>query len=222
MLRTPAKVLSVNVTSVVHEGGWTGGKGRTGIDKQSVATPIRLVNDAVEGDLVADRKNHGGYDQAVYAYSREDAEWWERELEISIAYGRFGENLTTQGIEVSGAVIGERWHIGSAIVEVAQPRTPCRVFAGFWNRPNLIKEFTDAGRPGAYLRIMQEGQVRSGDEIVIAERPLHGITVADLFIARGEERFRIFEILAALESSDSVRHWAENITKRALDKEAQR
>jgi len=205
------KVLSINVTAIVHEGGWTGDKGRTGIDKRSVATLVKLVNDAVEGDLVADRKNHGGYDQAVYAYSREDAEWWESELGISIAYGRFGENLTTQGIEVSGAVIGERWHIGSAILEVAQPRTPCRVFAGFWDRPNLIKEFTEAGRSGAYLRIIQEGQVRSGDGIVIEERPRHGIKVSDLFAARGEERFQIFEILAGKESSKSVQEWASKL-----------
>lgn len=204
-------VLSVNVTSIVHEGGWTGDKGRTGIDKRSVTSPVKLVNDAVEGDLVADRKNHGGYDQAVYAYSREDAEWWESELGLSIAYGRFGENLTTQGIEVSGAVIGERWHIGSTIIEVAQPRTPCRVFAGFWDRPNLIKEFTEAGRPGAYLRIIQEGQVCSGDKIVIEERPTHGIKVSDLFVARGEERFHIFEMLAGKESSRSVQEWASRL-----------
>lgn len=215
-------MLSVNITAIVHEGGWTADKGRTGIDKRSVTTPVKLVDDVVEGDLVADTRSHGGFDKAVYSYAREDAEWWESELGVSIANGRFGENLTTQGVDVSGAVVGEHWHIGDVILEVAQPRTPCRVFAGFWDRPNLIKEFTDAQRPGAYLRVIQEGYVRAGDEIIIAERPLHGITVADLFTARGEERFRIFEILAALESSDSVRQWAENIIKRALDKEAQR
>lgn len=206
-----ARVISVNVTAIVHEGGWTGDKGRTGIDKRSVTTPVKLVNDAVEGDLVADRKNHGGYDQAVYAYSREDTEWWERELGISIANGRFGENLTTRGIEVSGAVIGERWHIGSAIIEVAQPRTPCRVFAGFWDRPNLIKEFMDAGRPGAYLRIIQEGEVSAGDAIVISARPSHGITSSEVFNARGEERFQIFETLVKSDSSDSVKQWASRL-----------
>lgn len=209
-----AKVLSVNVTAVVHEGAWTGDNSRTGIDKGSVARPVKLANDAVEGDVVADRKNHGGYDKAVYAYSREDADWWEKELGVAIANGRFGENLTTQNIEVSGAVIGERWSIGGAVIEVSQPRTPCRVFAGFWERPNLIKEFTDAGRPGAYFRIIQEGQLRQGDEIVVAERPSHGITVADLFAARGEERFEIFEILAGEESSQSVRQWASKLLLR--------
>lgn len=205
------KVLSINVTAVVHEEPWAGDKGRSGIDKRSISGPIRLADNAVEGDLVADTKSHGGFDKAVYAYSREDAEWWESELGISIANGKFGENFTTRGIEVSGAVIGELWQIGSTIVEVAQPRTPCRVFAGFWDRPNLIKEFTEAGRPGAYLRIIQEGQVRAGDEIVIEERPRHGIRVSDLFTARGEERFQIFEILAGEESSQSVQQWASKL-----------
>ena len=208
MIHGAAEVLSVNVTAMVHEGEWTGDKGRTGIDKRSVSTPVMLSGNAVEGDVVADRKNHGGYDQAVYSYSREDADWWERELGISITNGRFGENLTTQGLDVSGASIGEQWKIGSTILEVAQPRTPCRIFAGFWERPNLIKEFTDAGRPGAYLRIIQEGQVCQGDEIFVADRPQHGITVAELFKARGEDRFRIFEILADQDSSESVRQWA--------------
>lgn len=214
MKAVAGKVLSVNVTAVVHEGGWTVDKGRTGIDKRSVTRPVNLENDGVEGDLVADRKNHGGYDQAVYAYSREDAQWWENELGITVANGRFGENLTTERIEVSGAVIGEHWQIGTAILEVAQPRTPCRVFAGFWDRPNLIKEFTEAGRPGAYLRIVQEGQVRAGDEIVIVETPRHGIRVSDLFTARGEERFEIFEILAGEESSKSVQQWASRMVNR--------
>jgi len=79
---------------------------------------------------------------------------------------------------------------------------------GFWDRPNLIKEFTDAGRPGTYLRIIKEGEIRQGEEIVVVDRPQHGITIGALFNARGEERFRIFEILAGKESSESVRQWA--------------
>ncbi len=208
MIVVEPKVLSVNVTAEVHHGGWTGDKGRTGIDKRSVSGPVMLAGDAVEGDVVADRKNHGGYDQAVYAYSREDAEWWENDLGIPLSCGKFGENLTTQGLNLRDSVIGERWNIGSATLEVAQPRTPCRVFAGFWDRPNLIKEFTDAGRAGAYLRIINEGQVRPGDAIAVVDRPKHGITVAELFNARGEDRFRIFKVLAGQDSAESVRQWA--------------
>jgi MOSC domain-containing protein YiiM len=205
------KLLTINVTAVIHEEPWAGDKGRSGIDKRPVVRPVNLANNSVEGDFVGDSKSHGGYDKAVYSYAREDAEWWEGELATSIANGRFGENLTTQGIDVSGAVIGERWHIGGAILEVAQPRTPCRVFVGFWDRPNLIKEFTDAGRPGAYLRIIQEGQVSAGDEIEISYRPDHGISVGKMFSARGEDRFAMFEFLAVSESSEPVKLWASRM-----------
>ena len=115
----------MNITSVVHEEEWAGTVGRTGIDKRSVNFPVLLANDCMAGDVVADTKNHGGYHKAVYAYAREDAQWWETQLGLSIADGRFGENLTTQGIDVSRAIIGERWAIGSALLEVAEPRIPC-------------------------------------------------------------------------------------------------
>jgi MOSC domain-containing protein YiiM len=170
-----------------------------------------LAANAVEGDVVANRKSHGGYDKAVYAYAREDAQWWEKELGVVIAPGRFGENLTTEGVSATKAVIGERWSIGTAIVEVSQPRTPCRVFAGFWDRPNLIKEFTDAGRPGAYLRIIEEGEIGAGDKIIVVHRPSHGITISDLFAAKNGERSRIAEIAIAPEVSDSIRDWAQRI-----------
>jgi MOSC domain-containing protein YiiM len=204
-------VISVNVTSIVHRDKWTGSVGSTGIDKQPVARRVKLADCAVEGDVVADRKNHGGYDQAVYAYAREDSDWWESELGIAIGHGRFGENLTTQGVDVTGAVIGERWSIGTAVLEVSQPRIPCRVFAGFWDRPSLIKDFTNAARPGAYLRIIQDGNIGGGDDIIISSRPSHGITISDLFAAKRGERSRMSEILLVPELSDSYRDWATNI-----------
>jgi len=210
----PGKLLSINVTAVIHEEPWAGEKGRSGIDKRAVDRPVKLATNSVEGDFVGDTKVHGGYDKAVYSYAREDAAWWEGELGMPIASGRFGENLTTQGIDVSGAVIGELWHIGSAILEVAQPRTPCRVFTGFWDRPNLIKEFTDAGRPGAYLRIIQEGKVTAGDAIEIVSSPAHGISVGKMFSARGEDRFVMFEFLAESDSSQSVKDWASRMATR--------
>ena len=211
MLPNPAKVISVNVTSIVHEGEWTGSVGRTGIDKRSVDGRIKLSANEVVGDVVADKKSHGGYDKAVYAYAREDARWWEEELGISLDSGRFGENLTTQCVDVTNALIGERWRIGSALLEVSEPRIPCRVFAGFWDRPSLIKDFTRAGKPGSYLRIIEEGEIGAGDEIVIAHRPSHGITIADLFAAKSGERSRIAEIANVPEVSDSIRDWAQRI-----------
>lgn len=186
-------------------------KGETGIDKRAVNGPVLAANDYLEGDVISDRDNHGGYDAAIYAYAREDADWWEEKLRTSISNGRFGENLTTQGIDVNGAIIGERWSVGSTVLEVSSPRIPCRVFAGFWDRPTLIKEFTDAGRPGAYLRIIEEGYLQGGDEIRIVHRPKHGITVADLFAARSGDRSKIAEIVKVPELSERNRIWAEKI-----------
>ena len=203
------KVVSVNVTSVVHEGQWTGSEGRTGIDKRGVLGRVAFAHEQVANDVIIDRNAHGGYDQAVYAYAREDADWWEREIGISIDNGRFGENLTTQGIDVNAALIGERWQIGSVILEVSQPRIPCRVFAGFWQRPTLIKEFMAAGRPGAYLRIIQEGEIGVGDSIEVIHLPKHAITIADLYAAKNGERSKIQEISMVSELSIKYQEWAK-------------
>jgi MOSC domain-containing protein YiiM len=207
-----SSVLSVNITSVVHEEEWAA-VGRTGIDKRFVGFSVLLADNCVAGDVVADAKNHGGYHKAVYAYAREDAQWWESELGFAIASGRFGENLTTSGIDVTHSIIGEQWAIGTSVLEVAEPRTPCRTFSGFWDRPSLIKEFTNAGRPGAYLRIVKEGTVISGDEISIVHRPSHGVTISDLFAAMSGERSRIAEIAEVPEVSSEIREWAQRIMK---------
>jgi len=143
---------------------------------------------AVQGDSVIDRVHHGGPWQAVYAYAREDALWWEHQLGIPMDHGRFGENLTTEGLEITNAVIGERWRIGSATLEVTVPRIPCRTFAGFWARPGLIKDFTAARRPGAYLRIVEEGQVAAEDAIEVVNRPARAATIAQAFACRTGDR----------------------------------
>lgn len=202
-----AKVLSVNVTAIVHEGAWTGSEGRTGIDKRPTESAVRFENDGVAGDVVVDRKHHGGYDKAVYAYSREDSDWWEKEIGRPISNGAFGENLTTQGIDVNQAVIGERWQVGSVILEVSEPRIPCRVFAGFWDRPTLIKDFTTALKSGAYLRIIKEGEISANDEIKVISRPEHGVTITDVFAAKSGERGKIAQLKQAEQLSDSYKEW---------------
>jgi len=206
-----ARVLSINITSVVHQGEWTGSEGRTGIDKRSVVGPIEFKNNGVVGDRIIDTNVHGGYDQAVYAYAQEDARWWEKEIGEEIPAGRFGENLTTEGIDVNAALVGEQWKIGSVILEVSQPRIPCRVFAGFWKRATLIKDFTQAGRPGAYLRIIQEGTVQAGDLIEVIYKPDHAISISDLFSAKSGERAKINEIKVVPQLSIGFKEWAEKI-----------
>jgi MOSC domain-containing protein YiiM len=206
-----ARVLSINITSVVHQGEWTGSEGRTGIDKRSVAGPIEFKNNGVVGDRIIDTNVHGGYDQAVYAYAQEDAQWWEKEINEEIPAGRFGENLTTEGIDVNAALVGEQWKIGSIILEVSQPRIPCRVFAGFWKRTTLIKDFTQAGRPGAYLRIIQEGTAQAGDAIEVIYKPDHEVSIRDLFSAKSGERAKINQIKDVPQLSQGFKEWAEKI-----------
>lgn len=206
-----ARVLSINITSVVHQGEWTGSEGRTGIDKRSVSGPIEFKNNGVAGDRIIDTNVHGGYDQAVYAYAIEDAQWWENEISEEISAGRFGENLTTEGIDVNAALVGEQWKIGSVILEVSQPRIPCRVFAGFWKRSTLIKDFTKAGRPGTYLRIIQEGSAQAGDSIEVIFKPNHAISIKDLFLAKSGERSKINEIKEVDQLSSGFKEWAEKI-----------
>ncbi len=206
-----ARVISINITSVVHQGEWTGSEGRTGIDKRSVSGAIEFKDNGVVGDRVIDTNVHGGYEQAVYAYAREDAQWWEKEINEEIPAGRFGENLTTEGIDVNAALIGEQWKIGSVILEVSQPRIPCRVFAGFWKRATLIKDFTQAGRPGTYLRIIQEGRAQAGDSIEVIFKPDHTITISDLFAAKSGERSKINQIKDVTYLSTEFKEWSHKI-----------
>jgi MOSC domain-containing protein YiiM len=139
---------------------------------------VRVAGVNVAGDDQADRSVHGGPDKAIYAYASEDTAWWEAELDRELGPGAFGENLTVEGIDISGAVIGERWRLGTVELEVCQPRFPCFKLGLRFGDPKMLKRFTRAERPGAYLRIVREGEIGAGDAIEVADRPAHGITVA--------------------------------------------
>ncbi|TQS40763.1 MOSC domain-containing protein [Cryptosporangium phraense] len=193
-----SSVLSVNI-GVLRVVPWTQSMGSTGIDKRPVAGRVRAVGDGLESDVIVDTKNHGGYDQAVYAYAREDAEWWEAEIGRELSNGAFGENLTVQGVSCTDAVIGERWRVGSTLLEVSRPRIPCRTFAGFWDVPNLVKRFTQHGAPGAYLRIIEEGDVGAGDAIEVVGKPAHGVTIGEVFRALTGDRSLAPRLLEAPE-----------------------
>src|SRR4051794_26369900 len=147
------------------------------IFKAPVQGPVRVAGINLAGDAQADRRVHGGPDKAVYAYASEDAAWWAAELEREIEPGMFGENLTLAGADVSGAVIGERWRAGSVELEVCQPRLPCSKLGIRFGDPRMVKAFALASRPGAYLRIVREGELAAGDELTVVRRPDHGVTV---------------------------------------------
>ena len=123
MATRAARVLSVNV-GVVREFEHNGRPAKSGIWKSPVAGRIAARSINLDGDDQADRKAHGGPDKVIYAYAVEDARWWEQEIGRPLGYGEFGENLTTEGIEVNDALIGERWEIGTTVLEVSEPRIP--------------------------------------------------------------------------------------------------
>jgi MOSC domain-containing protein YiiM len=148
------------------------------IVKAPVEGPVRVEGVNLAGDDQADRRVHGGPDKAVYAYAREDSDWWAQQLGREIVDGMFGENLTTEGVDVSGAVVGERWRIGSVELEVCQPRLPCSKLGLRFGDLKMVKLFGQASRPGAYLRIINEGELQAGDEVTVISRPDHDVTVA--------------------------------------------
>ncbi|MEU0003152.1 MOSC domain-containing protein [Streptomyces sp. NPDC006314] len=183
--------------------------GVTGIDKKPADGPVRVTApgpkgvgaSGLAGDTVCDMRHHGGYDQAVYAFAREDLDDWERELGRSLPNGCFGENLTTDGLDVSGALIGERWRIGSVVVlEVTSGRIPCRTFQGHLDERGWVKRFTRKGATGAYLRVIEPGEIRAGDPVEIVHRPEHGVTAAMQFRAVTTERELLPRLLAAGEA----------------------
>jgi MOSC domain-containing protein YiiM len=199
----------------------------TGIDKQptdgvvAVRPPgskrVRLGS-GLTADAIGNKKLHGGDDQAVYAYAREDLDDWQTAFGRTLDNGNFGENLTTSGIDVTGARIGERWHVGSdgLVLEVTSPRTPCRTFAAFLEIPDLIKTFTKAAIPGAYFRVISPGTVRAGDEIVVTERPDHDVTVGLVFRAILTER----ELLPQLIDVDALPEDIKDLARRRSAKPA--
>lgn len=178
----------------------------TGIDKRPVDGPVAVAAPGpkgtgavgLAGDRAYDVKHHGGFDQAVYAYAREDLDAWEARLGRSLANGVFGENLTTLGLDVNGALIGERWRIGpDAVLEVSCARIPCATFQGWLEREGWIKQFTRAARPGAYLRVIEPGEIRAADPVEVVHRPHHDVTVALVFRAMTLEPRLLPRLLAA-------------------------
>ena len=164
---------------------------RTAIDKRPVAGPVHVHELGVGEDEIADLQHHGGPDQAVYAYAREDLDAWERHLGRELRAGQFGENLTIQGIDLNAARAGDRWRVGGTLLELSGVRIPCSVFQGFMDERQWVKRFTIEGRPGAYFRVIEAGVVQAGDAIEVVERRDHDVTVDLLFRALTTERHLI-------------------------------
>jgi MOSC domain-containing protein YiiM len=183
------------------------GLATTGIDKQPASRPVQVrapgtkadgLGSGLVGDTIGDRAHHGGDDQAVYAYAREDLDHWASVLGRDLPSGSFGENLTTEGIDISSALIGERWIIGDQVeLQITDPRIPCSTFRGWIGKQGWLKMFTAAVIPGAYLRVITPGSISAGDPITVSHRPDHEVTVAIVFRALTREPELLPSILAA-------------------------
>ena len=211
------RVLTVNLARV-RPNPDTRGVATTGIDKSPSSEPVLVrapgtkldgQGSGLVGDSICDRANHGGDTQAVYAYAREDLDHWESVLGRTLPGGVFGENLTTTGLEVNGALIGERWRIGDELeLAVTVPRIPCGTFRHWIAERGWLRTFTVAARPGTYLSVVRPGQVRAGDLVTIVHRPAHGVTVARVFRALTLEPELLPSILAAGELDEETRERA--------------
>src|SRR5205807_3428470 len=195
-MATPAgKVLSVNVGGV-RAFDYNGRPARSAIWKSPVVGRIAARGVNLAGDDQADRNAHVGPDKALYAYAVEDVRWWEQEIGRALAYGEFGENLTTEGMDVNNALVGERWQIGTTVLEVSEPRIPCWRLGVRMNDKLFPRRFTEAFRPGTYLRIVVEGDVGAGDEIQVIERPDHDLTIRDVLRIYAFDRQEVGRLLA--------------------------
>ncbi len=212
-----ASIASVNLgraTPAPHQDG-----GPTGIDKRPVDHPVlvtppgpkHVAGSGLAGDAVCDLRHHGGDDQAVYAYAREDLDRWAAELGTPLSSGSFGENLTTAGIDISGSVLGERWAVGAELVlEISDPRIPCRTFATFLGQRGWVRRFSQRADPGTYLRVVVPGEVRAGDPVTVLHRPEHGITVRTAFQAFTTDRSLLADLVDVQSLSAEARATVNN------------
>jgi MOSC domain-containing protein YiiM len=206
---TTGTLLSVNVAEIreIERGGVPV---RTGIWKVPLERRVAVRGVNVDGDEQADRTVHGGPDKAVYAYARDDYAWWEAELGHALGPGTFGENLTVAGMDVTGAIVGERWRVGTAVLEVSEPRLPCWKLGKRMDDPRFVKRFARALRPGAYLRIVEPGEVGSGDAVEVVNRPDHGVTMELIARAYLHDHALAVRVLDARQLSDGWRRWAQD------------
>jgi MOSC domain-containing protein YiiM len=207
MAASAGRVLSVNV-GTAREFEYAGRPARSAIWKSPAVGRIAFQGVNLAGDDQADRKAHGGPDKVVYAYAVEDARWWQAQVGRSLGYGELGQNLTTEGIEVNDALVGERWQIGTTVLEVSEPRIPCWRLGVRMNDKMFPRRFTEALRPGTYLRLIAEGSVGAGDDIRVVERPAHGLTIRDMFRIYTRDRNEVQRFLAISQVSESWKRWA--------------
>lgn len=209
---TMSRIISVNVgdPQAVEFRGRTVA---TAIYKFPVEGRVRVEGVNIVGDHQADRRVHGGIHKAIYAYASEDYEWWSDQLGHSLAPGTFGDNLTTEGIDVGGAVVGQRWRVNDVVLEVSEPRVPCYKLGIRMDDPRFPERFSAADRPGSYLRIVAEGSVAAGDRIDLDSPPSHGVSVADIARIYARDRHEAGRLFRATGLSEPWKRWARRFAQ---------
>jgi MOSC domain-containing protein YiiM len=220
-VRVPAVVRSVNAGAAETIPGM---KRPTGICKRPVDRievrdpgPKRGgLGSGVVGDHIGSRKHHGGETQAVYAFAREELDWWGAELDRDLEDGMFGENLTTSGLDVDTAEVGEQWRVGATLLEVCGPRVPCATFAKHMAERAWVRRFAERGLTGAYLAVREPGVIRPGDPVEVVRRPGHGLTVPMFFRAAMGDR-ALAEVFLGAEVLPPVEHdWLARLAARRV------
>ncbi|MDL5157505.1 MOSC domain-containing protein [Actinomycetospora termitidis] len=202
------RVVTVAVGRAVEIDGPQDRRTLTASAKHPVDGPVAVHREHLDGDEQADLENHGGPDKAVYAYASEDVAWWSTELGRDVDPQTFGQNLTTAGLDLRDVVVGERWRVGSAEFEVAQPRIPCFKLGLHSGDPTMPRRFVAAVRPGAYLRVVTTGHVAADDRIEVVDRPAHGVTLGEVFTIYHHERTRAATLLDVPQLASMYHRWA--------------
>lgn len=175
------KIISTNIAKpAIIE--WRGQKVETGIFKYALEGPIFLGTDDVANDHVIDRRYHGGLDKACYLYSADHYPFWQNKYpNQDWKWGMFGENLTISGLNESEIRIGDRFQIGNVVVQVTQPRQPCFKLGVRFGDQSVVSDFWTLPYPGVYVRVLSQGEVQTGDEMVLIERDPESLSVSQVF-----------------------------------------
>ncbi|HME09124.1 MAG TPA: MOSC domain-containing protein [Bryobacteraceae bacterium] len=213
-MTTTTSVVSIQVGRP-RQVSWRRRSFRTGILKTPVSGPVAVTRLNLAGDEQADLSVHGGLDKAVYVYPSEHYEFWRAKLDRNdLAWGSFGENLTTTGLDEREIAVGDQLGIGSALFEVRQPRTPCHKLAFKFDRPDIIKAFWKAGRSGFYLSVLEEGVIQAGDKIIVRPAAHPRITIAQLLALLREATVDLDLVRRAIECETLPEAWKVSLRER--------
>jgi MOSC domain-containing protein YiiM len=207
------RLLSLNV-GLPRQVRFQGDLVTTGIFKEPVQGSVRLRKLNLEGDKQADLKVHGGVDKAVYAYAGEHYDYWRQELpDMSLPWGMFGENFTTEGMFEESVNIGDQFKVGTANLIATQPRMPCYKLGVKFGSMDMIKRFLASGLTGVYFKVMKEGELEQGDEIKLIKKDENSVTVKDIVRIYTIDKDDIQTIERAIKIKDLPNGWRYHFIK---------